>query len=124
MRAHLRSCPRDPERHSLVTVPMAARPTDRLPARPAWCIRVHTEDDPQLGEPLCLDCYVYCVGHAAFNRSGPELWRRFTITPAPGARAQDRHDTDRSSVAAAIVLCQGCRSVTSSLRKPSVRQPR
>jgi hypothetical protein len=47
--------------------------------RPTWCTAIHTEDDPQLGQPLCPDCYDYS-GHVAFNWHAPELWRRFTIT--------------------------------------------
>ncbi len=47
--------------------------------RPTWCTRVHTDDDPRLGRPLCGDCYDY-PGHVAFNWHAPELWRRFTIT--------------------------------------------
>ena len=48
-------------------------------SRPTWCTRVHTDDDPRLGRPLCGDCYDY-PGHVAFNWHAPELWRRFTIT--------------------------------------------
>jgi hypothetical protein len=47
--------------------------------RPNWCNRIHTDDDPRLGQPLCEDCYDY-PGHVAFNWHAPELWRRFTIT--------------------------------------------
>jgi hypothetical protein len=39
----------------------------------------HARDDPQLGEPLCPDCYDY-TGSVLFNACAPELWRRFTIT--------------------------------------------
>jgi hypothetical protein len=39
----------------------------------------HARDDPQLGEPLCPDCYDY-TGAVLFNACAPELWRRFTIT--------------------------------------------
>ena len=39
----------------------------------------HASDDPQLGEPLCPDCYDY-TGAVLFNAYAPELWRRFTIT--------------------------------------------
>ncbi|GAA3630972.1 replication initiator [Microlunatus ginsengisoli] len=46
--------------------------------RPTGCTIVHAEDDPQLGTPLCVDCYDY-HGHVAFNWYAPELWRRFTI---------------------------------------------
>ena len=42
------------------------------------CERVHAEVDPEMGSPLCEDCYDY-AGHAAFNWYAPELWRRFTI---------------------------------------------
>lgn len=46
--------------------------------RPTTCGHVHREDDEQLGQPLCPDCYDY-AGHVAFNWHAPELWRRFTI---------------------------------------------
>jgi hypothetical protein len=47
--------------------------------RPTWCMKVHADDDPCLGEPLCPDCYDY-VAASAFNWCAPELWRRFRIT--------------------------------------------
>jgi replication initiator protein RepSA len=47
--------------------------------RPTWCMKVHADDDPTLGEPLCAGCYDYRAS-AAFNWVAPELWRRFTIT--------------------------------------------
>jgi hypothetical protein len=47
--------------------------------RPTWCMKVHNDDDPRLGEPLCARCYDYRAA-AAFNWLAPELWRRFTIT--------------------------------------------
>jgi hypothetical protein len=59
--------------------PARGKPTVCPHGRPAWCNRVHMPEDPQLGEPLCPDCYDY-DGHAAFNWWAPELWRRFTIT--------------------------------------------
>jgi hypothetical protein len=43
------------------------------------CADRHARDDPQLGEPLCPDCYDY-TGSVLFNACAPELWRRFTIT--------------------------------------------
>ncbi len=49
-----------------------------LHGRPASCSVVHDESDPELGSPLCADCYDYS-GHLAFNWYAPELWRRFTI---------------------------------------------
>jgi hypothetical protein len=42
------------------------------------CPRIHRDDDPKLGTPLCPDCYDY-TGHVLFNALAPELWRRFTI---------------------------------------------
>ena len=46
--------------------------------RPSWCMTIHNDDDPRLGQPICPDCYDY-PGHIAFNWHAPELWRRFTI---------------------------------------------
>jgi Replication initiator protein, pSAM2 len=42
------------------------------------CPRRHHENDPQLGTPMCPECYDY-TGHVLFNALAPELWRRFTI---------------------------------------------
>ncbi|NJP96623.1 replication initiation protein [Nonomuraea sp. FMUSA5-5] len=42
------------------------------------CTDRHSADDPQLGEPLCPDCYDY-DGSVLFNAISPELWRRFTL---------------------------------------------
>jgi hypothetical protein len=54
--------------------------------KPSWCLhgwpqqcrKVHAETDPELGSPLCADCYDY-AGQVAFNWYAPELWRRFCI---------------------------------------------
>ncbi|UGT94235.1 replication initiator [Mycobacterium ostraviense] len=43
-----------------------------------WCNAIHANDDSEVGQPLCLDCYDY-TGHVLFNWHAPELWRRFTI---------------------------------------------
>ena len=37
-----------------------------------------TDHDPELGEPICPDCYDYPAA-VAFNWQAPELWRRFMI---------------------------------------------
>ena len=42
------------------------------------CSRIHRDDDPRLGQPMCPDCYDY-TGHVLFNACGPDLWRRFVI---------------------------------------------
>jgi len=46
--------------------------------RPLWCTKRHRHEDPQLGQPLCGDCYDY-TGHVLWQWHAPELWRRFTI---------------------------------------------
>lgn len=47
--------------------------------KPLWCSMTHDHDDPQVGQPLCRECYDY-AGHVLFTWHLPELWRRFTIT--------------------------------------------
>lgn len=47
-------------------------------SRPLWCGKRHHEKDPQLGQPLCWECYDY-TGHVLWQWHAPELWRRFTI---------------------------------------------
>jgi hypothetical protein len=46
--------------------------------RPAWCNKRHSEDDPQVGQPICHECYDY-TAHVLWQWHAPELWRRFTI---------------------------------------------
>jgi hypothetical protein len=46
--------------------------------KPLWCNTSHQHDDPDVGQPLCPDCYDY-TAHVLFNWHAPELWRRFTI---------------------------------------------
>jgi Replication initiator protein, pSAM2 len=64
--------------------PLACRPrrdahSRRCPhGRGISCPRHHRDGDPQLGQPLCPDCYDY-TGHILFNALVPEIWRRFTI---------------------------------------------
>jgi hypothetical protein len=47
--------------------------------RPLWCGKRHRDKDPQVGQPLCWQCYDY-TGHVLWQWHAPELWRRFTIT--------------------------------------------
>jgi hypothetical protein len=42
------------------------------------CTIRHEEDAPELGEPLCPDCYDYTAS-VLFNAYAPELWRRFVL---------------------------------------------
>lgn len=46
--------------------------------RPRNCSLRHNEDDPELGQPLCRDCYDY-DSHVVWQWWAPDLWRRFTI---------------------------------------------
>jgi hypothetical protein len=46
--------------------------------RPAWCSKRHADDDPQVGQPLCFECYDY-TAHVVWQWHAPELWRRFSI---------------------------------------------
>jgi hypothetical protein len=46
--------------------------------KPLWCNVIHRADEPEVGQPLCAECYDY-TGHVLFNWHAPELWRRFTI---------------------------------------------
>ena len=43
--------------------------------RPAACFTRHGHQDPELGQPLCPDCYDYAA-HVVWNNSAGELWRR------------------------------------------------
>jgi hypothetical protein len=47
--------------------------------RPTSCMAVHGNDDAQVGQPLCTDCYDY-ASQVVWQWWAPELWRRFTIT--------------------------------------------
>ncbi|MEU8382099.1 replication initiator [Streptosporangium sp. NPDC048865] len=50
------------------------------------CGKRHDRDDPQTGQPLCVDCYDYS-GAVLWNAHAGELWRRFTqALPAVLAR--------------------------------------
>jgi hypothetical protein len=54
--------------------------------RPEGCGVRHEEGDPQIGQPVCVDCYNY-RGAVLWNAHAGELWRRFTqALPATFAR--------------------------------------
>ena len=53
----------------------AAIPATCPHGRPAACFTRHRRDDPELGQPLCPDCYDYAA-HVVWNNSAGELWRR------------------------------------------------
>ncbi len=42
---------------------------------PIVCFARHETSDPQLGKPICADCYDYGM-HAVWNNAAGELWRR------------------------------------------------
>jgi hypothetical protein len=43
--------------------------------RPAGCHRRHADGDPQLGQPICPECFDYQAA-VLWNAVAPELWRR------------------------------------------------
>ncbi|MEV0821574.1 replication initiator [Nonomuraea rubra] len=47
--------------------------------RPAGCGLRHDREDPQVGQPLCVDCYDY-TGAVLWNAHAGALWREFTKT--------------------------------------------
>ncbi|MFC5334990.1 MULTISPECIES: replication initiator [Mycobacterium] len=47
--------------------------------QPLWCNTKHENNDSNVGQPLCGQCYDY-TAHVLFTWHLPELWRRFTIT--------------------------------------------
>ena len=46
--------------------------------RPTSCHGAHPEDVPELGQPLCPDCYDH-ASQVVWQWWAPDLWRRFTI---------------------------------------------
>lgn len=46
--------------------------------RARTCTARHTPDDPNIGQPLCADCYDY-TSHLVWQWWAPALWRRFII---------------------------------------------
>ena len=92
----------------------------RGPAGPAGtsrCVRTvgrcgacrrHHEDDPQLGQPLCGECYDY-TGHVLWQWHAPELWRRFTIAlqrdlAAMAAACRSRRSASRCRISYSKVV--------------------
>ena len=64
-----------------------ARPCEH--GQPTVCWARHEENDPRLGQPLCLDCYDYDA-QIVWNHSAPELWRRTTIAVTRHLNARAR----------------------------------
>jgi hypothetical protein len=46
--------------------------------RPTGCPRWHAADDPEIGQPLCPDCY-RDADHVVWQWWAPALWQRFNI---------------------------------------------
>lgn len=51
------------------------------------CGKIHKKDDPELGTPLCPDCYGL-EDQVLANATAPELWDRFLNTELPRALAK------------------------------------
>jgi replication initiator protein RepSA len=58
--------------------PRRDRPVCRH-GRPEGCSKRHQEGDPDIGQPICVDCYDYPQA-VLWNAHAPELWRRLTLT--------------------------------------------
>jgi hypothetical protein len=56
---------------------------------PTVCWARHEDNDPRLGQPLCLHCYDHDA-QVVWNHCAPELWRRTTITITRHLRARAR----------------------------------
>jgi len=59
---------------------------------PMVCHHRHGDDDPQLGQPICVDCFDY-LGAVLWNASASELFRRWRIgvyRSSPASRASRR----------------------------------
>ena len=78
-----------------------------LHGRPTSCLVRHGDDDTELGQPLCPDCYDY-PSQAVWQWWAPDLWRRFTITlrrliaktlGVPGGRVGDLATVQYAKVA-------------------------
>ncbi len=87
--------------------------------RPVGCMAVHTDDDPDVGGPLCVDCYDW--GSAVvWQWWAPELWRRFTITLrrslASRLGASESRLKERASVQFAKVAEYQARGLVTSTR--------
>jgi hypothetical protein len=53
--------------------------------RPSWCMAIHAEDDPRLGQPICPDCYDY-PGHVGLTGTPPSCGAGSRLTSAEFAR--------------------------------------
>jgi hypothetical protein len=65
---------RDHNGHARICHPVRC---DCAHGRPTGCHQRHDEADPEIGTPLCADCYDY-VGAVLWNHYAAELWRRTT----------------------------------------------
>jgi hypothetical protein len=66
--------------------------------RPVVCWARHELDDPQLGHPLCLDCYDHAA-QVVWNNQAGELWRRTSLAITRSIRrAAKRRGIDPDTV--------------------------
>jgi hypothetical protein len=66
--------------------------------RPVVCWARHELEDPQLGQPLCLDCYDHAA-QVVWNNQAGELWRRTSLAITRSIRrAAKRRGIDPDAV--------------------------
>jgi len=59
------------------------------------CMAVHQTGEPDIGQPMCIECYDY-EAHVVWQWWAPELWRRFTIA-LPRVIAKQLHVTQKQA---------------------------
>ncbi|MFC8503164.1 replication initiator [Pedococcus sp. NPDC057267] len=68
--------------HSAASATGRCHPRSKAPrcphGRSTGCFKRHSDVDPELGQPLCWECYDY-RSQVVWQWWAPELWRRFTI---------------------------------------------
>lgn len=69
--------------HAAASAKGRCHPRSKAPpcrhGRSTACFRRHDDADPDLGQPLCWECYDY-ASQVVWQWWAPELWRRFTIS--------------------------------------------
>ena len=88
------------------------RPRDKTKlcehGRPTGCMRIHGEDDPVNGAPLCWDCYDWATA-VVWQWWAPELWRRTTIAIRRRPRQRPGRQGEAAQGRGVVAVRQGRR---------------